>query len=39
MSRLHNLHHAIAFGFYHNQEYGEAVEELVMSFDGILGCP
>lgn len=37
--RLNNLHSAIAFGFYHNQEYGEAVDELVTSFDGILGCP
>lgn len=39
MIRLHNLHHAIAFGFHHNQEHGEAVDELVMSFDGISGCP
>jgi thiol-disulfide isomerase/thioredoxin len=39
MIRLHNLHHAIAFGFYHKQEYAKAVDELVMSFDGILGSP
>lgn len=39
MVRLHNLHHAIAFGFYHKQEYVEAVDELLASFDDVLGCP
>jgi len=38
MIRLHNLHNAIAFGFYHKQKNGEAVDELVASFDGVLGC-
>lgn len=39
MVRLHNLHHAIAFGLYHKQEYAKAVDELVASFDGISAFP
>lgn len=38
MVQLLNLHQAIAFGFYDKQENGEAVDEMVMSFDRILDC-
>lgn len=38
MVQLINLHQAIAFGFSDKLENGEAVDEMVMSFDGILDC-
>lgn len=38
MVQLINLHQAIAFGFYDKQENGEAVDEMVTSFDRVLAC-
>ncbi|MEM6366608.1 MAG: hypothetical protein AAF745_19435, partial [Planctomycetota bacterium] len=39
MTRLFSLHHAIAFGFHRNHKPDEAVDELVTSFDEVLGRP
>ena len=39
MIGLSNLHRSIAFGFHHKGEHDEAIDELVTSFDFVMGYP